>query len=107
MKKLLSLIAVVVLLIGCTATQQKATFNTLYSVEHTTTAAVDAYFGLVVRGEVSTNGVKRVATSYNNFQASFLIALDAAQFHTNALAPESLIIESQDIINLITTLKGQ
>ena len=90
---------------GCKTSQQQAAFNTLYSVEHTTVSAYDGYLDLVVAGKLTTNAVPRVAKSFNTFQASFLVALDAAQFNTNALAPANLLVESQDVINLITQIK--
>ena len=96
-----------ILIAGCTAPQQRIAFKTLYSIEQTTTAAVDSYDTLVINGAVPTNDVPRVAAAFNTFQASFLLALDAAQFNTNAIAPPNLIVESQDLVNLITTLKAK
>jgi hypothetical protein len=90
---------------GCTTTQQQTTYNTLYTVEHATVTAYDGYVGLVVGGTLPTNGVPRVSKAFNTFQASFLVALDAAQYNTNALAPSSLVVESQDVINLIANIK--
>lgn len=92
---------------GCTTSQQQTAYNTLYAVEATTTAAVDSYDYMVIHGELSTNDLPRVSKSFDTFQISFLAALDAAQFNTNALAPASLVIESKDLINLVTVLKGQ
>lgn len=89
---------------GCNTSQQQVAFNTLYSVEHTTVAAYDGYISGVIGGTVSTNGVPRVSKAFNTFQASFIVALDAAQFNTNSLAPNSLIVESQDVINLISAV---
>lgn len=91
---------------GCTATQQRISYNTLFSVEHSVTAAVDAYDSAVISGAVPTNAVPLVSRGYNQFQASMLIALDAVQFNTNAIAPPSLVVEAQDLVNLITTIKG-
>jgi hypothetical protein len=96
----------VVMVSGCNTSQQRVVYNTLYTVEHTTSTAVDAYYHLVIVGTVTTNGVPKVSAAFNHFQASFLIALDAAQFNTNAIAPDSLNTESGDIINLITTIKN-
>lgn len=90
---------------GCKTSQQQIVFNSLYSVEHGTVTAYDGYIDLVVSGTVPTNDVPRVSKAFNTFQGSFLIALDAAQFNTNALAPDSLVVESQDIINMIITIK--
>lgn len=107
MKKLIPLFLVVCLFIGCTTSQQRVAFNTLYSVEHTTTAAVDVYLDLVVKGSLPSTGVPSVSKAFNKFQASLTIALDVAQFNKNALAPESLIVEANDVVNLINTLKGK
>lgn len=98
---------VILTIAGCNTTQQKAAYNTLYSLEQTTTAAVDSYDTLVLQGKVPTNGVPAVSRAYNDFQAAFRVALDAVQFNTNAIAPPNLVVESQDVINLITTLKGK
>lgn len=90
------------LLTGCGSTsQQKTTFNSLYSVEHTADKAYRGYVNSVLSGDTGTNGLPAVSRSYNTFQASFLLALDAAQYQTNALAPASLVVESQDLLNLI------
>lgn len=88
---------------GCTAPQQRIAYNTLYSVEKTAATSVDAYFDAVVAGRASADGVPRVSAAYNRFRLSLLLALDAVQFNTNALAPEALVIESQDLVNLVST----
>jgi hypothetical protein len=99
-------IAITTVTTGCKTSQQQVVFNSLYTVEHATVTAYDGYVGLVVSGQLPTNDVPRVSKAFNTYQASFIVALDAAQFNTNALAPANLIIESQDVINLITTIKS-
>lgn len=106
MKKLLFSISLGILLIGCTTSQQTTAFNTIYSVEKGTTAAFDGYISTVLDGTTSTNGLPRVASVYNVFQAGVKDALSAVQFNTNALAPASLIIESKDVINTIAAVKN-
>jgi hypothetical protein len=95
------------LVAGCTSSQQRVAFNTLYSVEQTTRVAVDAYDMEIAMGNVPTNDVPRVSAAFNTFQAAFLVALDAAEFNTNAIAPPNLVIEGEDVVNLITTLKNK
>ena len=95
------------LVAGCTSTQQRVAFNTLYSVEQSTTAALNSYDTLVIKGSVPTNDVPQISAAYNTFQAAFLVALDAAQFNTNAIAPPALIVEGQDVVNLITTIQNK
>lgn len=86
---------------GCTTTQQRVTYNTLYSVEMTTTAAVDGYYVATIKGLAATNGIPKVALAYNGFQKAFNVALDTAGFETNTLAPASLQQESADVIALV------
>ena len=93
---------------GCASGPQRVAFNTLYSVEQSTTSAVDVYDSLVISGAVPTNDVPRVSRAFNLWQKSFTVALDAVQFNTNAIAPPNLVVESQDLINLINKIsKGK
>jgi hypothetical protein len=109
MKKPLQLLALISLLVGvyvgCTTGAQRVAYNTLYTIEHTTAAAYDGYTDAVIQGLTPTNSLPKVSKMYDKFNASFLVALDAVQYNTNAIAPASLVVESQDIINLITSLK--
>jgi hypothetical protein len=101
------LVIAVFAVVGCVTTPKQAAFNSLYSVEKLTTGAYDGYIDSVLNGQSTTNGVPRVSSAYNKFQSSFVIALDAVQFNTNALAPTSLVIESGDVINLINQFKNK
>jgi len=92
---------------GCTTPQQTVAYNTLYSVEKVTVGAYDGYIDSVLHKLSTTNGVPAVSKAFNRFQASFLVALDAAQFNTNAIAPLSLATESQDVLNVIATWRGK
>lgn len=95
-----------VLLIGCTTSQIELAYKTLYSTEHTVISAYDGYLDTVVKGQTSTNSVPTISKAYNTFQASYIIALDAAQYNTNALAPSALVQEANDVVGLIITAKG-
>jgi len=92
-------------LFGCTSGQQRTSFNTIYSLESGVTKAYNGYVDLVIKGSVSTNSLPKIKKAFNDFQASELVALDAVQFNTNALAPAALVTEGQDVINLISTAK--
>lgn len=92
-------------LTGCTTSAQRTAFNTISSVETTTTAAVDGYFTLVIKGSLPTNGVSQVSKAYNKFQGGLLVALDLVQNNTNALAPSSLQQLSADVISLVGQFK--
>jgi hypothetical protein len=101
----LAILPVALVPVGCTTSQQTLTYKTLYTLETSTTAAYDSYLALVVNGTLATNAVPAVSAKFNLFQASFLVALSAAQYNTNALAPASLAQESADVINLINVIK--
>lgn len=103
----MGLIGLLGLMAACTTTQQRVAVNTLFSLEQGATAAVDGYDSRVIKGVLPTNDVPRVSALYNKFQASMLVALDAVQFNSNAIAPPSLAVESQDLVNLIMKLEGK
>lgn len=90
---------------GCTSGPQRVAYNTLWSVEQTTTAAFDNYLQQVIKGNVSTNDLPNISQKFNAFQASMQVALDGVQYNTNAIAPANLQVLSADIINLIHAVK--
>lgn len=107
MKQLLTILSLfIACLIGCTTTQQSVTYKTLFGLETATVGAYDAYSASVIKGAIATNDVPKVSHVFNDFQASMQVAIVAAQNNTNALAPASLVQESDAVINLITTITG-
>lgn len=110
MKKTLTFISLLgltaVVLIGCTTSQQSTAFKTIASAEATVNFAHDSYQGLVIKGAVPTNDVPKISKLYNDFQAAELLALDGVQYNTNAIAPSSLVVEGQDLVNLINNIKA-
>lgn len=102
MKRFLPFLAIV-LIAGCVA-GQKAAYNTLYTIQKAVQSADDAYLDGVVHGIIPSNNVPSVSRKYNHFQAGYLIALDAVQFNTNALAPAALVIESADFVAFVTSV---
>lgn len=107
MKKFLILGVFLLGIVGCNTTQQKAAFNSISSVEQTVSSSYQAYVGLVVTGKIPTNDVPKVASALNHFQVATTLAVDLAQNNTNALAPHSLMVEAQDVINLINNITGK
>jgi hypothetical protein len=90
-----------VMVTGCKSSQQKIAYDTIFTIEKVTVGAYDGYIAQVISGKVPTTGVQQISSKFNKFQAATLVALDAVQYNTNALAPASLVVESQDIRNLI------
>ena len=107
MRKTLLTCILLAALVGCTTNQQTIAYKSLYTVEKVTTGAYDGYLDSIIVGQTTTNSLPRVSSAFNKFQASFVVALDAVQFNTNAPAPASLVVESQDVLNLIVQLKGK
>lgn len=89
---------------GCTSTQQRTAANTLQSLEAGATQTVSSYYDGVLKGVISTNDVPKVAHAYNDFQAAYALAVITAQNNTNALAPEALVQEATALGNLVTTV---
>jgi hypothetical protein len=107
LKQTLSVILLACVITACTTSQQNITHNTLKSVEQGVIAAVDSYDTAVIKGTLPTNDVPRVSRIFNIYQASYKIAIDAARYNSNAIAPPNLVVEAQDVVNLITTITGK
>jgi uncharacterized protein YcfL len=105
MKKLIVSSLSLILFIGCSTTQQRTTYNTIFTVEQTATTAVQIYYGLVLEGKVSTNGVPTISKAFNDFQSAASLATITAEQGTNALAPASLILEASSLGQLITNVE--
>ena len=105
MKNLFIALCLTVAIVGCTTTSQRTAYNTLFTVESAATTSVDTYYGLVLKGTVSTNGVPQVSKAYNDLQAACALAAITAQNGTNALAPASIVMEASQLGTLITTLE--
>lgn len=88
----------------CNTSQQKASYNTLYSLEKTTVAAYDGYLSAVVQGVASTNEVPRVSRMFNAFQKHMGDSVTLVQGSTNAMPTEALVSESLQLVNTINAL---
>lgn len=88
----------------CNTSQQKASYNTLYSLEKTTVEAYDGYLSAVVQGVASTNEVPRVSRMFNAFQKHMGDSVTLVQGSTNAMPTEALVSESLQLVNTINAL---
>ena len=105
-KQIIPLLLLTIALIGCTTTAIKNAYNTLYSVEVTTTAAYDGYLTAVIKKEVSTNDVPKVSRAYNQFQTGMREAIVLAQYNWTNAAPESILMLSTTVLSAISEAKG-
>jgi hypothetical protein len=105
MKKLIiSCFAVACLAASC-PNKQTIAYNTLYSVETSTTAAYDSYLTAVVKGNISTNNLHKISEDFNSFQLMMKAATLVVAGDTNAPAPPNLVASSTALIGEISTAK--
>ena len=106
----LVLCGLVIIPTGCAifkpSTQRQAV-NTLFSVGESVDASYKAYLDLVVRKELSTNAVPKVASAYLNFQLVFNAATMLVANPTNAVAPLDVISAGAGVTAAINTAKGK
>ena len=107
MKKLntLAVICAVVFLIGCT-TASRTIYNTLASVQVTTSGAYSAYLDLVVQGKVSTNSVPLVSKDYTIYQNVWNAAVSVAELGVQAPATAPVSDAAAKVLADITVAKG-
>jgi hypothetical protein len=106
MKK--SLIGLSLLVVaGCTTSQQTTAYTTIATVEQTATVAVDGYYSLVLKGIVTTNSIPIVSKAFNDLQAAGTLAAAASQAGANALATSNLVVEASSLGALIQTLESK
>jgi hypothetical protein len=106
MKKLLSilsLVALLVIMLGCTTSQQTNTYNALATLELTADSSYSNYVALVIKGNISTNSLPQVSKAYNDLHAAIIAAAALDQAGTNVFVPANLTVELTDLVNLITT----
>jgi ABC-type phosphate/phosphonate transport system permease subunit len=90
---------------GCSTTQQRQTFNTVYSVGRTVDTAYKSYLDLVIAGALQTNGVPDIARQYSAFQTAFGAAVLVVTLNTNAPAPPELITAAANLTMQIEAAK--
>lgn len=93
-------------LVACKSPQQAA-YKTLYTVEHSTTAAYDGYLQGVVRGQFKTNDVPKVSKSYDQFQIGMQGAVELAQFDWSAIAPSNVVHLGTVVLKSIAEAKAR
>lgn len=83
----------------CTSSQQRVTYNTLYSTGLAVNNAYAAYNDAVVGGHAifSTS----VALKYNEFQTAFNLAITAAQNNAQAITPQNVADLANQVLALV------
>jgi hypothetical protein len=91
----------VALVVGCTS-PSTTTYNTLSSVEATTSAAYTGYLSSVVHGIVPTNSVPVVSRDFNLFQAVMAATVAVAAQGSNAPVTTQVSAAASQVIVDIT-----
>jgi hypothetical protein len=113
MKKLLSLFVGAMLLIapvatviviapGCTMTQNRITYQTLYGIGKATHNAYQGYLDLVVAGKIPATSLERIGKIWDRYRVSYIAAVDAAKLNMNSPAPQDVIDLSNSVIAAVT-----
>ena len=95
-------------LAGCkspTVSQQRQTFNTVWSVAQTVDTSYRTYLDLVITGQLKTNGVPKVSRAYNDFQTTLKLTLAVVVVNTNAQPPAELISRAGNFTTVLTSVK--
>lgn len=100
------LTAMLIFVAACVSTQKKA-YQTLYTLEHSTTAAYDTYIYGVVRGNFKTNDVPQVSKNYDQFQIGMRGAIELAQFDWSAVAPSNVVHLGTVVLKSIIEAKAR
>ena len=114
-KKLISLLAGAMLLAcplaivvtqpGCTMTQNRITYQTLYGIGKAADNAYMAYNDLVVQGKIPAASLKKVGDVWAKYRAAYNVAVDAAKLNLNEPAPQEVIDLSNSVISTINAFK--
>jgi hypothetical protein len=91
---------------GCATSNQRTVYNTLATIKGSTDTAFNGYLDLILKKSIPTNSFPVVTKDYNLFQTVWGVALTAAQFSTNALAPADVVSASAQVIVDINKAKG-
>lgn len=83
----------------CSSSQQRVTYNSLYSTALAVNSAYAAYNDAVVRQQATFSA--SVAQKYNDFQAAFNVALAAAQQNAQAITPQNVADLANQVLGLI------
>lgn len=95
-----------VIITGCKATtvsQQRKTFNTVWSLAESVDTSYKAYLDLVISGQLKTNSVPKVSLAYSEFQTSLGLALVVVAGNSNAAPPVGLLMSATKFTATINT----
>lgn len=96
-----SLVCGILTFAACKYPPQRLAYNTIATELATVNSSYAAYVELVLLGKVKTNDFPKVTRAYETFQKSAQIAIELANFNTNAIAPPSVSSNSWFVLRTI------
>lgn len=91
---------------GCrTPSQQRRTFNTIWSLASVVDTSYKSYLDLVISGNLPTNSVPKVSRAYANFQLDLNVALLLVAGNSNAIPTAALANSAEHFSFEVTTAK--
>lgn len=106
-KHSIPLLVGIALLLGACTSPQRTAYTTLYTLEHSTTAAYDTYIYGVIRGQFKTNDVPIVSQNYDRFQIRMRGAVELAQFNYEAIATSNVVHLGSVVVKSIIEAKAR
>ena len=98
--------AVLMLPTGCaSASHQKIAVQTLGTVHKATDTAYKTYIALVLKGQLSEDGVGAASNAYRDFQAVFGQAVILVRGNTNAAVPQAVYDAAAKVQSTVETFK--
>lgn len=87
--------------VGCTTTQKRVAYNSVYSVAIAVDGAMKSYAELYVKGEVSPESWARVKDLHEFYRAALQTAIAAVKYDLSKDATADLIRTSADLLAVI------
>lgn len=97
-------LAIVVTQPGCTTTQNRITYQTLYGIGLATSKSYQAYNDLVVAGKIPASTLEPMCKIWDKYRVAYIAAVDVAKTNLNAPAPQDVIDLSNSLIAAIAVL---
>lgn len=95
----------IVILVGCTTSQQTVQFKTIGAAEAAVSSAYSAYADLVASGKIPTNSVPLVSRAFNGFQALANVAVVTRGLSLTNAPTVDLALEANKFVWLVNSTK--
>lgn len=105
LNNVIAIALIAVALAGCAGSPKKVAFDTISSLDVSTTKAYQAYLDLVATEKLPIASMREVGVAFDSFKATESTAITVAQSDTSVLAPPNLIQAANTVLNVINKVK--